>query len=369
MGHHVKGRAGLREGWWLVLLCVAVLLPASLDTKAEVKPGALDLEPEQIEVIAAPLESFQSAKPEQRRFGRLEWRGGLVLTSPSPNFGGWSGLVIASGGERLLAVSDAGAWLTAEITYSGTRPAGIRNARIGPLLGLGGKRLVRSHDRDAEAVALETGTLSKGTLLVSFERNHRIGRFMVNDRGVSAPAGYLPLPQDAARQNRNQGLEAIATLRAGPLKGAVVGFSERLLDPRGYHTGWIWAGSGPAKVYLVEQGGFDVTDAAALPDGGLIILERRFRWTEGVKFRLRLVRAQDIAPEAVLTGETLIEADMAYEIDNMEGVSAHQGPRGETIITLISDDNFNHLLQRTVLLQFRLLGDAEAKLSSDAEPQ
>ena len=26
--------------------------------------------------------------------------------------------------------------------------------------------------------------------------------------------------------------------------------------------------------------------------------------------------------------------------------------RGETVVTLISDDNFNHILQRTLLLQF-----------------
>ena len=32
----------------------------------------------------------------------------------------------------------------------------------------------------------------------------------------------------------------------------------------------------------------------------------------------------------------------------------YYGPGGETILTLISDDNFNHFLQRTVLLQFAL---------------
>jgi hypothetical protein len=366
--HQIKGRARL-QGSWRLLLSAALLVSVGQSSNAQVKPAAPDLEPEQVEVSATPIENFQSSRPDRRRFGRLEWRGGLVLTSPSPNFGGWSGLVISPGGDRLLAVSDAGAWLTAELTYSGGRPSGLTNARIGPLLGLGGKRLVRSQDRDAEAVALAAGTLSKGTLLVAFERNHRIGRFPVDDKGISGAANYLSLPQEALRQNRNQGLEAIAVLQGGPLKGAIVAFSERLLDPRGHHTGWIWTASGPAKVYLTERDGFDITDAAALPSGGLLVLERRFRWTEGVKFRLRLVPAQDIAPEAVLTGETLIEADMAYEIDNMEGVSVHQGPRGETLVTLISDDNFNRLLQRTLLLQFKLLGEAEAKLSSEGKPQ
>ena len=62
-------------------------------------------------------------------------------------------------------------------------------------------------------------------------------------------------------------------------------------------------------------------------------------------------------PGAVMQGETLIEADMSYEIDNMEGLAVHRDASGETILTLISDDNFNTFLQRTILLQFTLLED------------
>jgi hypothetical protein len=40
-------------------------------------------------------------------------------------------------------------------------------------------------------------------------------------------------------------------------------------------------------------------------------------------------------------------------IDNMEGIAAHRAASGETILTLISDDNFS-LLQRTLLMQFAL---------------
>ena len=38
----------------------------------------------------------------------------------------------------------------------------------------------------------------------------------------------------------------------------------------------------------------------------------------------------------------------------MEGMAVHRGASGETIISLISDDNFNRLLQRTLFLQFTL---------------
>jgi hypothetical protein len=94
------------------------------------------------------------------------------------------------------------------------------------------------------------------------------------------------------------------------------------------------------------------------------VLERRFRWTEGVKMRIRLLGADQIAPGATLQGETLFEANMGYDIDNMEGIAAHTGPRGETIITVMSDNNFNTLIQRTILLQFSLASDSTAKVST-----
>jgi hypothetical protein len=49
----------------------------------------------------------------------------------------------------------------------------------------------------------------------------------------------------------------------------------------------------------------------------------------------------------------VIEADLGYEIDNMEGLSVHRNAGGETVLTLISDDNFSNI-QRTLLLQFAL---------------
>ena len=38
----------------------------------------------------------------------------------------------------------------------------------------------------------------------------------------------------------------------------------------------------------------------------------------------------------------------------MEGLGVHVSANGDTVLTLISDDNFS-ILQRTVLLQFKLV--------------
>jgi hypothetical protein len=45
----------------------------------------------------------------------------------------------------------------------------------------------------------------------------------------------------------------------------------------------------------------------------------------------------------------------------MEGLSVTRLKTGEVLITMISDDNFNHVLQRTVLLQFAVRDSAQAK--------
>ena len=52
----------------------------------------------------------------------------------------------------------------------------------------------------------------------------------------------------------------------------------------------------------------------------------------------------------------LFEADLGYQIDNMEALGVHVAKDGTTILTMISDDNFS-LLQRTILLQFALVGE------------
>jgi len=61
-----------------------------------------------------------------------------------------------------------------------------------------------------------------------------------------------------------------------------------------------------------------------------------------------------IAPNALVDGAVIFQADLGQEIDNMEGIDAHVTADGETVLTLVSDDNFSPL-QRTLLLQFTLV--------------
>lgn len=321
------------------------------------KPDTAGSPVQSIDVVARPIAGFEKLDTSRTRFGPLEWLGGLMLTSNDPRFGGWSGLAIDADGSRLVAVSDAGSWMTAELVYRDGRPQGLARARLGPLKARDGGPLKRDRDRDAEAVVLMRGTLGRGQLLISFEQNHRLGVFEIGKDGVAPPSRYLPLPKDARRMKPLKGFEAVAVLQAGRFKGATIAVAEHLLDSNGHHSGWILSGGRTSRFGITDIGGFEPTDAVGLPNGDVILLERRFRWTEGVKMRMRLIRTEEIAPNAVVKGEVLIESNMSYEIDNMEAISAHRARDGSTILTVMSDDNFNSFLQRTLLLQFRLYDD------------
>jgi hypothetical protein len=151
----------------------------------------------------------------------------------------------------------------------------------------------------------------------------------------------------------NQGLEAVALIHAGTLKGTVVAFSERLKDANGNLRGWLIGGHSPGPITVRRLGGFDITDAAGLPDGGLVLLERRFRYSEGVKMRIRRISAAELKPGRLIDGEVLLEATDRLNIDNMEAIAVHRSRAGETILTLMSDDNFSPF-QRSLIMQFAL---------------
>ncbi|MGI9478950.1 MAG: esterase-like activity of phytase family protein, partial [Hyphomicrobiaceae bacterium] len=306
----------LAKSFKLTLLVVPLTLVGGI-ALAFAKPNASRLTTEALTIRAAPIRSFAKSGRGGDQVGRLRFRGGLVLRTTHTAFGGFSGLEISPDGKQLLAVSDAGAWLKAKLQYRNGRPAGLHSASLGPILALGNKRLRRGRDRDAEALRLLTGDLKSGIVLVGFEANQRIGYFKLRSGRIHSPSRYLRPP---VRLGRNKGIEATGVLRAGPRKGAIVAFAERTLDRNGHHRGWIWHRGKVLPLALTNVAGFDITDIAGAMDGSLYVLERRFRWSEGVKMRIRRIAAKRLKPGAVLSGEIMMAADLGSEIDNMEGL-------------------------------------------------
>lgn len=119
-----------------------------------------------------------------------------------------------------------------------------------------------------------------------------------------------------------------------------------------------WAlvgGPAPGQFSVRRTENFDVSDAVLLASGDLLILERKFSWLSGIGIRIRRIPLKSVAPGAVIDGPSIFEANPGNEVDNMEGIDAHVTPEGETVLTLVSDDNFS-TIQRTLLLQFTLVG-------------
>nr|WP_284701180.1 esterase-like activity of phytase family protein [Rhodoplanes tepidamans] len=319
--------------------------------RAEPRAAAVGGSGETIEIEARPIGSFEAGRPDRVRFGPLQFRGGIELTSRHKAFGGISGLVMLDAA-RFVAVTDKSDWLTGRIVYDGTRPVGIADAAMAPMLGTDGRTLAARGWYDTEAI-----TADRGVVHVGIERVNRIVRFDFGRLGVGAPAKPVPWPAGLRGLPNNRGIEALAAVPKGsPLAGALIVITERALDPAGNIKAALVGGPRPGLFGIARHDDFDVSDATVLPDGDLLLLERRFTWTSGVAMRLRRIPIAAIAPGNVVDGPVLITADMGFQIDNMEALGAHVGPTGETVLTLMSDDNFS-FLQRTVLLQFTLLDE------------
>ena len=95
------------------------------------------------------------------------------------------------------------------------------------------------------------------------------------------------------------------------------------------------------------------TALAVLPDGSFATLERAFDLVRGVRVRVMRFDAAALAPGATVRPEELARLASPYAVDNLEGLAATRGAKGETLLWLISDDNFNPL-QRNILMLFEL---------------
>ena len=86
-------------------------------------------EPVSIEVNARPIPFFDTRDHARVRFGSLEYRSGLVLTSSFRGFGGLSGLRLDAKGERFISISDHGSWFTARIVMDTLITAAMKPER------------------------------------------------------------------------------------------------------------------------------------------------------------------------------------------------------------------------------------------------
>jgi hypothetical protein len=327
---------------------------AQLATQPPPKTAAPDeyslTTPVSIEVKARPIASFDSRDRQRVRFGSLEYRSGLVLTSSFPGFGGLSGIRLDVKGERFISISDKGSWFTGRIVYSGREMTGLTDVEAAPMLGPDGRPITARGWFDSEAIALDGSFV-----YIALERVNQVLRFDFSKGFTRSRGEVVAMPSAVKRLPFNKGLETLVMVPKGrPLAGTLIAISERGLDAAGNLIAFLVGGPSPGPFSVRRTDNFDVSDAVLLPSGDLLLLERKFSLLGGVGIRIRHIMLAALAPGAVVDGPSIFDADLGQEIDNMEGIDAHVTDQGDTVLTLVSDDNFS-MVQRTLLLQFTLV--------------
>lgn len=281
----------------------------------------------------------------------LSFVGGLELSSSEALFGAFSSIRFLDA-ERFLGVFDTGYWITGRIVRDGEqRLSGVTEVALAPLLDPDGAESVSKFQVDAESLAIEGGVHAH----VGFEQRHRIVTYQpISDLGHALPSAPLFTPFDIRSLRGNGGIEALIVAPAnGALAGALVAISEKTVDDAGNLVAGILSGPLAGEFRVRPRDGFEVTDGAFLPNGDLLILERRFSIASGVAMRLRRIQGEALKPGAIVDGEILFDADNRSQIDNMEGIDVLPTDDGSVRLILVSDDNHS-LLQRTLMLEFRL---------------
>jgi hypothetical protein len=274
-----------------------------------------------------------------RRIGKgLTLAGAWRLDSADRRFQGYSGLVPLRDG-RLAAFSDLGATLLFD-------PPGSRHPRPPQMARLASTVTTTSkRERDCEAVTIDPAS---GMIWVAFERTNSIVRLgldlRITGRVRAARMHHWPA---------NSGPEAMVRLADGRF---IVLAENR--DKTGRQRALLFAGdpvagARPVAFSYRAPEGFRPTDMAQLPDGRVLVLNRRFSLPFRFTAALTLADPREIAPGRPWRSREIARLVPPLPVDNYEGLAIRPGPDGTATLWLISDDNQAQWLQHTLLLALR----------------
>jgi hypothetical protein len=301
------------------------------------------------DITSRTITSFRIGSSETR-FDALTFVGGLEMTSGNREFGGLSAFRYLDSGKEFLGITDTGFWYAGKMERDERgRPASVSGFRLAPIQSEEGTPVEGKWNSDAEGMSV-----SGKTVTMSFERIHRIAEFTLDLENFASKPRDLPLPIPRNELRNNRGIETIAYAPASsPLEGARVAITEKSINKAGDMFAAVLEGSRKGTFYVKRRDDFDISDGDFLPNGDLLLLERRFSIASGVTLRIRRIAADDISPGTTVDGPFILQADMRDQIDNMEGLDVWQAEDGSTRISMVSDDNHS-IVQRNLYLEFRL---------------
>lgn len=290
--------------------------------------------------MAVSARRYVPASGWPRRIGQLVPIGGLRLSGDDPAFGGFSALSIRDGAATLL--NDGGNYVRIRIDHGAitTRASGFLPS--GPGTGW------QKETRDSESLAVDPAT---GRLWVGFERANAIWRYAPSF--ARAEAGRAP----AAMRNwrSNGGAESMVRLADG--RFVVIAEQPRPWGSR-VREGLIFPGDPAVKGTMPERfryrppPGFSPTDAAQLPDGDLVVLNRSFHYPLRFSAKLVRVRYADLRAGGVARGREIATLAPPLVTENCEGLAiTREG--GRTMLWIVTD-NDAAWYRPTLLLKFAL---------------
>lgn len=321
----------------IVLLLAILLLPAPHKNKPEpFGPGPL--------LVSARALPLNAADPAQRTLGPLHYLEGWQLSSAHHGFGGISSLLAESDGQ-ILALSDSGTLMGFHVGPGKAQ----RHPFIAPLP-------IRPQDRDrpwwawdSEAMALDPATQR---YWVGFELQQMICRYSPGFARVEACRTW----PDIEAWPETGSIESLARLP----DGRFLVLAEMGMTPDGSHDTLLFAGdpaeastAAPMHLRYVPPRGYRPTDAVALDDRHVLVLNRRLTLQELFTATLAVIEL----PAKPRPGDRLKARELArlappLLADNFEGLAITRQD-GRRVVWIASDDN-HEFFQRTLLLKFAL---------------
>lgn len=321
-------------------LIMLFILCASLSASDE---GQRELLGADARIAATPV-MLDAGDPSRTRIGALTFLGGVQLTSPDRAFGGFSSMQVS--GDRFLLVSDAG-----NIVRFRLDPAfRLSEPRFGDLT-LGPDSGQYKRERDVESLASAPAT---GRIWLGYERANAIWRY--DARLASAERAARP---PAMRDwPANGGVESLARLHDGRFVAISETSRPSGAPGRAGRVGLMFEGDpteapnrGFTFVY-VPPAGFDPSDVAELPNGRLLVLNRRFAVPALFTAKLTLIDPRTIRRGAIVQGREIAHFESPLLHDNFEALAVVREGK-DSILWMASDDN-QYFWQRSLLLKFRL---------------
>jgi hypothetical protein len=332
------------------LLGTLAMAMALATTAATAAGGAIDVsQPYRLSPHVAPGETTMGI----RLLGSVELSSTSIAGLP---LGGLSGLAWDQDESRLYALSDRGHLFHLRPTFDHGILVRVEALTAFALRDPRG-RVLEGRRADAEGLVLQradNGRTGDSLLAVSFEHHPRIVRFRPDGRYVE----QLELPADLRDASRyagpNKALEALTWLPGLGFLSA----PERPLAGIDDGTVSLFTLDGRRWRYpLLATPNASLVDMHALPDGGLLTLERGHGlmfFPIVISLRHTRVTADNAGQRLPVSTIAILDSSQGWSVDNFEGLSRHQGLK----FFMVSDDNFN-ALQKSLLVYFELAGTGD----------